>query len=116
MSSHNQWASCLCNELCGAGNQMGCGWLHSCPPLRLIVTLVHARTVECFGKLHILGNVNQHGSWATTARDIKSLMDHVGNLVSTAHEIVMLGDRLCHAEDIGFLEAIAPDERLSDLT
>ena len=68
------------------------------------------------GFLHIFGNVDDHGAWATGGGNVEGLGHDAGDIARMHDEIAVLHDRQGDAEDIGFLEGATADGGGGNLT
>ncbi len=64
---------------------------------------------------HVGGDIDHHWPRTPTACPVKSLGDRLGNFVNRAHQPAPLGQRQRHAEDVGLLKCIGPDQRTAHL-
>src|SRR4029077_1688907 len=60
-------------------------------------------------------DVDQHGAGAAGGRDVERFVDHARQLVDVGDQVAVLGDGAGGADDVGFLEGIAPDLSAGDL-
>ena len=58
----------------------------------------------------ILGDVNVHWSWTPTACQMERFGDGMRDLISGAHEIIVLGHWQRDAGDVDLLEGVLADE------
>ena len=63
----------------------------------------------------IFGDVDEHGPLASGGGDVEGLFDGLGDFAGAHQEVVVLGDREGDAGDVGFLEAVAPDQVACDV-
>ena len=80
--------------------------------LRLIGLVMHIfrPRIGAGGKLHVLGNINQHRARAAGARHIKGLMQYARQIGNRADQIIMLGAGTGDAGGVTFLKGIRADE------
>jgi len=67
------------------------------------------------GLLHVLGQVDEHGTGPAGRRQVKGLLDHAGQIPHILDEIVVLGAGPRDADNIDFLEGVVADKRRGDL-
>ena len=64
---------------------------------------------------HVLGDVDQHRPRPSAGGDVECLGDDARDVVTVAHQEVVLGDRHRDAGDVGFLERVGADQGAPDL-
>src|SRR5690349_5479875 len=66
--------------------------------------------VQCFGKLYILGDINQYRARTTTTSDLKCFVYNVRQVFNSLHQKIVLGDWLRNAKHISLLKCITTDK------
>ncbi len=61
--------------------------------------------------LQILGEVDEHRSGPSGARDVERLLDGRSDVLGALDEVRVLHDRHRRPDDVGFLKAVGPDRR-----
>src|SRR5947199_10727731 len=67
--------------------------------------------VLCFSELDVFGDVDQDWARPTSESKFEGFVDSVSEVLDVAHQEIVLGNGLCHTNDIGLLESVAPDKR-----
>ena len=71
--------------------------------------------IGAIGELHILGDVDQHGTRTARGRDVERLVNGIGQLIRVLNQPVMLGAGAGDANGVRFLKAIGADHKGRDL-
>ena len=66
--------------------------------------------------LRILGDVDEDGAGAPTAREVECFLDDIRNILDVLNEIIVFRDRDGDAGDVGFLERVGSERGTRDLS
>ena len=80
--------------------------------LDVIAGQVHGHVVvgHGLGKLHVLGQVDQHRAGPARGGDVKRLAHDAGHVVHVGHQVMVLGDAAADLDDGRFLEGVGADD------
>ena len=68
------------------------------------------RMIGAGRELHVLRHVDHHRARTAAGRDIKRLVQHLGQILNAAHQPVVLGARPGDADGVAFLEGVVADQ------
>ena len=85
---------------------------------RRVATQVHLVGENRLGcrQLDIFGNINEHGTGASTLGDVKGLFHNSRDVVHIHHEVIVFDDLSGDAENVGLLKSPFADHRLRYLS
>src|SRR3990172_2390772 len=87
------------------GRRRTMGWAIAFHPDRAAIIFPIDR-----GLLSILGDIDQNWTWTTSTGDKESLTDHLVELTSIRHQVIVLGDRQGNSSHIRLLKGIIADK------
>ena len=67
------------------------------------------------GVLHVLADIDQHGAGAAGAGDVERFGQGLAQVTDVGYQVVVLGDRLGDAGDVGLLERVVAEQVGRDL-
>src|SRR5579884_4155354 len=88
-----------------------CRWLRNAGSAIIFQRIDRSRRgIPRFAKLDIFGYIDQYRARTSSASQPERLVYRVCQVFNTLDQKIMLGDGLCHTQNIGFLKGITPDK------